>query len=57
MGLHMLRRPAARKAASSSRPDMNRSNEALLCADSPFEDLTENAMDGDKESMRLALKA
>lgn len=48
---------AAQKASSPSRPDKSRSNEVLLSAASPFEDLTENALAGNKKGMQLALKA
>jgi hypothetical protein len=48
---------AAQKATSPSRPDMSRSNEVLLSASSPFEDLTENALTGNKKGMQSALKA
>jgi hypothetical protein len=48
---------AAQKAMSSSRPDMSRNNVVLLSAASPFEDLTEYALAGDKKGMQLALKA
>lgn len=48
---------AAQKATSPSRPEMNRNNEVLLSAASPFEDLTENALAGNDKGMQLALKA
>ena len=48
---------AAQKAASPLRSDGSRSNEILLSAASPFEDLTENALAGNKKGIRLALKA
>jgi hypothetical protein len=48
---------AARKAASPSRSDRSRSNEVLISAASPFEDLTENALAGNKQGIQLALKA
>ena len=48
---------AAQKATPPSRADMNRSNEVLLSAASPFEDLTENALAGNKKGMQSAIKA
>jgi hypothetical protein len=48
---------AAQKAATPSRSDRSRSNEVLLFAASPFEDLTENALAGNKQGIQLALKA
>ena len=48
---------AAQKAAPSSRQDMSRSNEVLLSAASPFEDLTESALAGNRKGMQAALKA
>jgi len=49
--------PAAQKAASPSRSDRIRSNEVLLSAASPFEDLTENALAGNREGIQSVLKA
>lgn len=48
---------AAQKTTSPSRSEMSQSNEVLLSAASPFEDLTENALAGNKKGMQLALKA
>lgn len=49
--------PAARTAASTSQPVISHRNEVLLSASAPFEDLTENALAGNKKGMRAALKA